>query len=197
MSDQVCAKCGEKLEASALSCWACGTLTPLGRRAKRLPEDEDETWRKSVEAAKARHGQRPAVDPDEVLRKVLAESGTEEQIQRVTRVGIAHDDARTDHTRLRASSRTVATVGILLAVLFAMAGLLLVAFALVVLPGNSGALLSLVGVVVFGAAAIAVYFVFRTLAGMIEAVADAADNARRSVLLLRETIAASKPQEGE
>ncbi|MGE5531983.1 MAG: hypothetical protein ACM3VW_07715, partial [Bacteroidota bacterium] len=80
---------------------------------------------------------------------------------------------------------------------FALAGLLVVALALVILPDNGGALLSLVGVVVFGAAAIAVYFVFRTLAGMIDTVADAADNARRSVLLAREALAATKKQDGE
>lgn len=197
MSDQVCAKCGEKLEPGALSCWACGTLTPEGLKAKGVPEDEEETWRKSVAAAKARHGQAPAVDADEVLRKVIAETGTEEQLQRVTRVGLAHDDARTDYTRFRSSSRTVGTVGTLLSVLFALAGLLVVALALVILPDNGGALLSLVGVVVFGATAIAVYFVFRTLAGMIDTVADAADNARRSVLLAREVLAAAKKQYGE
>jgi uncharacterized membrane protein len=162
-----------------------------------VPEDEEETWRKSVAAAKARHGQAPAVDADEVLRKVIAETGTEEQLQRVTRVGLAHDDARTDYTRFRSSSRTVGTVGTLLSVLFALAGLLVVALALVILPDNGGALLSLVGVVVFGATAIAVYFVFRTLAGMIDTVADAADNARRSVLLAREVLAAAKKQYGE
>lgn len=193
MSDDRCAKCGEELKADALTCWACGTLTSAGRKARGLPEDEEETWRRSVEAAKVRQTQAPAVDPDEVLRQVIAKTGTEEQIQRVTRAGLGHDDARTDYSRFRASARTLSTIGLLLAVLFALAGLLIVVLALVILPGGGGALLSLAGLVLCGAAALAVYFVFRHLSEMIATVADSADNARRSVLLMRELLVAKDP----
>lgn len=186
MADQQCSKCGEALADDALTCWACGTLTEAGRKAKRLPADEDETWRRSVEAAKTRHREKPAIDPDEALRQVVAQTGTEEQLQRVTRVGMAHDDTRSDYAKLRGAARTLATVGLLMAVLFALAGLLTVVLALMTLAGAAAFVLALTGLLVCGTAAIAFYLIFRALSDLNLTVADAADNARRAVLLLRE-----------
>lgn len=197
MAEERCVKCNETLGDAALTCWACGTLTEAGRKAKRLPEDEDETWRRSVEAAKARQKEKPAVDPDEALRQVVAQAGTEEQLQRVTRPAPAHDDTRSDYAKLRGTARTMASMGLLLAVLFALAGLLTVVLALMALSGVSGGaafLLALTGLLVLGTAAIAVYLIFRHLSHLSLVVADAGDNARRAVLLMRERTPQSADQ---
>ena len=192
MTDQLCAKCGEALGAEALTCWACGTLTAAGRRAKGLPEDEDELWRRSVEAAKVRQSQKPAVDPDEVLRKVVAETGTEDQVQRLNRAGLGHDDQRTDYSSLRGSARGMSMMGLLLAALFAVSGLLVVVFAVMTQDdGGTAAVLSLLGLLLTATAASAVYFLFRHLSILTTTLADTADNARRAVLLAREQHAAA------
>ena len=186
MADEKCAKCGEILDAGALSCWACGTLTEAGRQAKGEPADEAEVWRRSVEAAKARQKEKPAVDADEVLRQVIAKTGTEEQVQRAVRGSHVHDEFRSDQTRLRGSARTIATVGLLVAVLFAVAGLLAVVAALMVLSGGPAFVLGLAGLLVCSTAAIAFYLICRALSELSLAVADTADNVHRTVLLLRE-----------
>ena len=195
MDENRCAKCGEELKAEALTCWACGTLTAAGRRAKGLPDNEEELWRHSVEAAKARAAEKPVVDPDEALRKVIAQSGTEEQLQRVNRAGLAHDDLRSDYAALRASAGTTKTMGLLLAVLFALSGLLLVVRAILTQTGSAVAAEVLAVLVLSVTAAVSVHLGFRYLADLTLAVADAADNARRSVLLLREQAAARAKDE--
>lgn len=196
MAEERCVKCNETLGDGALTCWACGTLTEAGRKAKRAPEDEDETWRRSVEAAKARQKEKPPVDPDEALRRVVAKTGTEEQLQRVTRADLAHDDTRSEHAKLRASARTLATVGVLVAVLFAVGGLLTVAFALMQLTGGAAFVLAFTGLLLCTTAGVAFYLLFRYLSDLSLTLADTADNARRAVLLLREQPPSSKdPQE--
>jgi hypothetical protein len=192
MAETHCAKCGEELKPEALTCWACGILTAAGRKAKGLPENEseDETWRRSVEAARARQTQKPAVDPDAVLRQVVAQTGTEEQLQRVTRPSLAHDDQRSDYSPVRDSARTLATLGMLLAALFALAGLLVVVLAIMTKEGAAASVQALAGMLLAGAAALSVYLGFKYLSDLSLTAADAADNARRAVLLLREQLAA-------
>jgi hypothetical protein len=189
MADTRCSKCGEVLKTEALTCWACGTLTAAGRRAKGLPDDEEETWRRSVEAAKARQAQAPTLDPDEVLRQVVAQTGTEEQLHRVSRGELAHDDQRSDYVALRDSARSIANMGMLLAVLFALSGLLLAVLALMTKSGGAAFVQAAAGLLLAGTAAVAVHLGFRYLADLSLTLADAADNSRRAVLLLREQVA--------
>lgn len=195
MSAERCAKCGEELKPGALTCWACGTLTPAGRRAKGLPEDEEELWRRSVEAAKTRHTQKPTIDPEAALLKVLAETGTEEQLQRVTRRGLGHDDQRTDYAAFRSSASTLFLLGSLLAVLFLLVGMLVVAAAVMTQAGGVAILASVAAIILFGTTGLTIYFAFRYLAEMMRTVADAADNARRAVLLVREQLTAQTSTE--
>ncbi|MEI6503670.1 MAG: hypothetical protein WCP21_21895 [Armatimonadota bacterium] len=194
MAEERCAKCGEELKAGALSCWACGTLTAAGRKAKNLPPDEEELWKRSVEAAKVRHNEKPAIDPEEALRQVIAQTGTEDQVQRAARPA-GYDEGRGAYTKLRDSASSLPTIGLLVSVLFALVGLLIVALALMVLPTGAAAVLSIAGLVLGIAGATTVHFVFRHLADVMVATSDAADHARRAVSLLREQQATQLKEE--
>lgn len=197
MSALNCAKCGAELPAGALICHHCKALTPAGRQARGLgAESEDEAWVQAVQAARSRLGQRPQVDPDAVLRQVVAQTGTEEQIQRVTRDDIAHDDRRSDYAAVRGNARLVSTMANLLALALALAGLLWLVAALTAAGGGfEGMLRGTAAAVLCGAGALGVFLVGKVLADALPLWADLADNSRRTVLLLRhlrETLAERK-----
>jgi hypothetical protein len=192
-----CAKCGAALPEGALICHECKTLTPAGREARGLgAQSEDEAWAHSVQAAKERHAHRPPMDPDAVLRQVVAQTGTDDQLQRLTRDEIALDDRRTQYAGFRAAAKGLLTAGTLVAVLLAIAGLLWLV-ALIVRANNSlAAIPEGMGVAVaMGALAMAAYFVFRFLAEAVTILADLGDNSRRTVLLLRGL--AARPEKDE
>ena len=187
MSAQICAKSGAELPEGALICHHCKALTPAGRQARGLgAETEDQAWTQAVQAARSRQGQRPQVDPDEVLRQVVAQTGTDEQIQRVTRDDIAHDDRRSDYTALRGNVRLVTTMSNLLATALALAGLLWLVAALTASNGGfEGLLRGTAAAVLCGAGALGVFLAGKLLADALPVWADLADNSRRTVLLLR------------
>jgi hypothetical protein len=187
MPEDKCAKCGATLPEGALVCHDCKTLTPTGREARGLgAQSEDEAWAQSVQAAKERHAHRPPVDPDAVLRQVVAQTGTDDQLQRLTRDDIALDDRRTEYAAFRAVGKGLLSVGTMLAVLLAAAGLLRLVVVIVQANNSVSAVPEGMGVAVYmGALAMAAYFLFRFLADAVTIVADIADNSHRTVLLLR------------
>lgn len=187
MATEKCTKCGAELPEGALICHECKALTPAGRQARGLDaETEDQAWAGAVQAARARQAQRPQLDPEAVLRQVVAQTGTEEQIHRVTRDDLAHDDRRSDYSAFRANVRLVATMGNLLAMALALAGLLWLVAALMSADGGfEGLMRGTAAAVLCGAAALGVFLAGKLLADAIPVWADLADNARRTVLLLR------------
>jgi hypothetical protein len=186
MPEDKCAKCGAALPDGALICHECRALTPAGARARGLgTESEDEAWAQSVRDAQERHAHKPAIDPDEVLRKVVKRTGTEDQILRLTREDIAFDDRRTEYTTLRASGRGLLKIGTVLAALLATGGLLLLVGVIMQGEGGGAVPQGLGTAVLMCAAAMAVYFVFRFMADAVAVFADLGDNSRRTVLLLR------------
>lgn len=197
MPEDKCAKCGAALPEGALICHHCKALTPAGIRARGLGADnEDEAWVQSVREAQARHAHRPSVDADEVLRKVVTQTGTEDQILRLTRQEIAFDDRRTEYSAVRTTGQGLLKIGTVLAALLATGGLLLLVGA--ILQENAGGSAIPVGLglaILMLAAAMAVYFVFRFMADAVVVFADLGDNSRRLVLLLRAVQEALQKQE--
>lgn len=187
MAEVTCEKCGETFGDTALTCWACGTLTAAGRKARggAAPDDE-EAWRQSVEAARARQGQAAAVDPDAALKQVLAQTGTEEPRPHAAKKKTPVLEARTDYTALREAASTTNTLGLLLAVLFALAGMLLVVVAILSQAGPLASIAGVAALLLFGALAITVNHAFRSLATVMTTAADAAESARRAVAMLRD-----------
>jgi hypothetical protein len=194
-----CERCGQELQDKALTCWACGQLTEAGRQARAAGGgDEDETWRRSVAAARQRQQERPVVDPEAVLRQVVAETGTEGERERVNRADLAHDDRRTEYPRLREAARAMSLLGLLLACVLLLAGMLLVVATVVLGQGEVSMIMAGVGAgVLFGGLGLGAYFMLRYWAEALAAVADAADNSRRSVLLLRDLIRQTTAKEGD
>lgn len=192
MAQEHCAKCGEELSEGALTCWACGTLTPAGRRAKNLPPDEEELWKRSVEAAKARQKEKPTVDPNEALRLVLAQSGTPQEPQRASRPPSPFDELRNPYAKLRDAATTLPTIGLLVAVMFALGGLLIVALGLMTLEIGAATVLGLAGIVLGIAGATTVHFLFRHLAEVMTTTAEAAEHSRHALQLLREQATQSR-----
>ncbi|MEN6301368.1 MAG: hypothetical protein ABFD96_01510 [Armatimonadia bacterium] len=188
MSQVTCEKCGELLEGTALTCWACGTLTAAGRKAKGESAENDEVWRRSVEAARARQTQAPAVDPDEALKRVLAQTGAPEHTPHVPPrpAGIPAVEHRTDYMRLRDEASTTSTLGLLLAVVFALAGVLLVVVAILSQAGPLASIAGVAALLLFGGLSVTTHYVFRNMASMMTTVADAAESARRALALLRD-----------
>lgn len=187
MPEEKCAKCGAALPEGALICHECKALTPAGVRARGLgAADEDEAWAQSVRDAQARHAHKPRVDADEVLRKVVRQTGTEDQILRLTREDIAFDDRRTEYASVRTTGRGLLKIGTVLAALLATGGLLMLVGGIMEGEATNGAIpLGLGTAVLMCAAAMAVYFVFRFMADAVAVFADMGDNSRRTVLLLR------------
>lgn len=187
MPEEKCANCGAALPEGALICHECKALTPAGIRARGLgAKDEDEAWEQSVREAQARHAHRPPVDPDEVLRKVVRQTGTEDQILRLTREDIAFDDRRTEYGAVRATGRGLLKIGLVLAALLATGGLLMLVGAVAQEDAGWSAIpLGLGTAILMFAAALAIHFVFRFMADAVAVFADLGDNARRTVLLLR------------
>jgi hypothetical protein len=169
MPDIKCEKCGETLKEDALSCWACGTLTPAGLRA-RGAQDDDDTWRQSVEAARQRQTQPPAVDPDAALQRALAQAGAEAPPSR--RPPEPAHDLRLDGQKLASAAATMASLGALLAFLTVLGGL--IAMVAGILSG--GALGMLMGVAAFvfvGGLALTIFFQSRFLADIGRSLSDA------------------------
>lgn len=187
MAEDKCEKCGAVLPDGALICRECRALTEAGRRARGLgAETEDQAWAKSVQAARERQGKAPAVDADAVLRQVVARTGTDDQILRVTRDEIAHDDRRTEYPAFRSGAKSLFTIGSLLSAVFAAAGLMLVVVAVTRAQDGVSAVLSGMAVaMVLGALGMGTFILFKYLADAVPLLADMADNSRRTVLLLR------------
>ena len=194
MPEDKCAKCGAALPEGALICHECKTLTPAGREARGLgARNEDEAWAHSVQAAKERHAHRP---PVAVLRQVVAQTGTDDQLQRLTRDEIALDDRRTQYAGFRAAAKGLLTAGTLVAVLLAIAGLLRLVVIIVQASNTVAAIPEGMWVAVsMGALAMAAYFLFRFLAEAVTILADIGDNSRRTVLLLRGLAARAEKDE--
>lgn len=183
MPDFQCEKCGETLREGALTCWACGTLTEAGRRAREAAGDDDETWRQSVEAARRRQAEQPAVDPDAALERVLVETGQDLPVTR--RRPEPTLDLRRDSQQLLSSSETMGSLGALLAFLTSLGGVLTAVAG--ILSGNTIQLLAgLAGLVAFGGLALFAYFQARFLAEMGRALTDALQQLRRLQAALQE-----------
>lgn len=188
MAQVKCEKCGEALEDTALTCWACGTLTAAGRKAKGEAAESDEVWRRSVEAARARQAQAPAVDPEEALKRVLAQTGVPEHAPRPPHhpAGPPAVELRTDYIRLRDDATTTSTLGLLLAVLFALVGVLLVSVAILSQAGPLATLAGVAALLLFGGLSVTIHYIFRNMAALMTTVADAAESTRRALAMLRD-----------
>jgi hypothetical protein len=188
MSD--CERCGQALTDQALTCPACGQLTAAGRQAQTGDQgDDDEIWRQSVAAARQRQRERPMLDPEAVLQQVVASSGTEAERQRASRGELAHDDRRTDCPRLRQAAKAMGTLGLLLASVMLVAGMMLLVAMMVLGQGEMAyTMVGSAAAILWGGMGIGAYFLLRYWAETLTAVAQAADDSRRSVLLLRELI---------
>lgn len=175
MADIKCDKCGETLPADALTCWACGTLTPAGR-AHRGAGDDDEAWRQSVEAARQRQTHAPAVDPDAALERVLAETG--QDLPATRRRPEPALDLRRDTQQLVSSAETLSSLGALLAFLTSLGGL--IGAVVGILSGNRLELLAgLAAFIAVGGIALFMYFQCRFVAEMGRVLADTAHQLRR------------------
>jgi len=195
LSDIRCEECGQALDKDDLTCWACGALTERGKRQKRgesepptTEADTDEAWRQSVEAAKRRRQTEPPVDPDEALQQVLAQQGAVEELARVTEAAApTYQRERSEYPALRLLSGSLNYVAMGAAAIFAVMAVIILAYSLS-LFGQESKLAPLIG---FGAAvftgvmAMLVYYVFRVMGEAVGAMADAADNSRRTVVVLR------------
>jgi len=192
-----CRDCGQELSAEDLNCWACGALTDRGR-AQRLSagsqDDDEEQWRKSVEAARARKQQKPKVDPDKALEQALAQQGMTDAVTRVatlTKAGLDTGEAPgrdlTDYAELREIRRTLTTLSMGLGAVLAVLAVVVVAYSLSLLgEGDTIAPIAGFGVGVFIVVTGAViYYMFRVIAELITIFADTADNTRRTVAALR------------
>jgi len=192
-----CTECGQELSADDLNCWACGALTSRGR-AQRLggddAADEDDEWRKSVEAAKARKQQTPQVDPDEALEQVLAQQGMTDEVTRVstlTKSGLDSGDPvardRTEYADIRDTQRALTTLAMGLGALLAVLAVVVIAYSLSLLANDDPmAPIAGFGVGIFIVVAAAItYYMFRIMSELIGIFADTADNTRRTVAALR------------
>lgn len=179
MPEIKCEKCGETNPAEALTCWACGALTPAGRQARQAAQagtDDDEAWRQSVQAARQRQAARPAVDPDEALKRVLAETGQEPPAGRPRPEPAV--ELQREARELYGSADTLRSLGALLAFLISLGGLLAAVVGIL-----SGSVIQLLGgiaaFVAIGGLALFVYFQCRFLAEVGHAAADSARQLRR------------------
>jgi len=183
MPDTQCEKCGETLKDGALTCWACGTLTAAGRRAREAAGDDEETWRRSVEAARRRQTAQPAVDADEVLQRVLVDTGQDRPATR--RHPEPTLDLRRDSQKLIAASETLGSLGALLAFLTSLGGL--IAAAVGILSGNTIQLLAgIAAFVAVGGLALYAYFQCKFLAEMGRALTDALQQLNRLHVAVQE-----------
>lgn len=183
MPDITCDKCGETLKDDALTCWACGTLTPAGRRAREAAGDDEDTWRRSVEAARRRQTEQPAVDPDAVLQRVLTETGQDLPTTRRRPEPVL--DLRRDSQQLLTSAETLGSVGTLLAFLTSLGGLL--AAVVGILSGNTIQLLAgIAALISVGGLALFTYFQAKFMAEMGRALTDALQQLRRLHVAIHE-----------
>jgi hypothetical protein len=183
MPDIKCEKCGETLKEDALTCWACGTLTPAGRRAREAGQDDDDAWRQSVEAARRRQSEQPAMDPEAVLQRVLVDTGQDLPVTRRRPEPVL--DLRRDSQKLLASAETLGSLGALLAFLTSLGGLL--AAVVGILSGNTIQLLAgLAAFIAVGGLALYAYFQCKFLAEMGRALTDALQQLNRLQVTLQE-----------
>ncbi len=189
LSDIRCEECGQALSADDLTCWACGALTERGRRHKRgeAAEDEEE-WSRSVQEAQRRRQAEPQVDPDEALQRVLAEQGAVDELARATRTdkpGQYPD--RSEYPGLRALTGSLNYLAMGAAAVLAVMAIIILAYSLSMI-GEESMLAPMIGfgaAVFTGIAAMIAYYCLRFMAEMVEAMADTADNSRRSLVVLR------------
>ena len=189
LSDLRCEECGQALAEEDLNCWACGALTERGRRRKRGDEaDDEEEWSRSVEEAKQRREAEPQVDPDEALRQALAEQGAVDELARATQADEpAQYPDRSEYPGLRGMISSLNYVAMGAAAIFAVMAIIILGYSLSTV-GEGSMLAPLIG---FGAAVLAgivamlVYYLLQFMAEMAEAMADTADNSRRTVVALR------------
>ena len=181
--DIKCEKCGEALKEDVLSCWACGTLTPGGRRARAAGQDDDDAWRQSVEAARRRQAEQPAVDPEAALQRVLVDTGQDLPVTRRRPEPVL--DLRRDSQKLLAAAETLGSLGVLLAFLTSLGGLL--AAVVGILSGNALQLLAgLAAFIAVGGLALYAYFQAKFLAEMGRALTDALQQLNRLQVALQE-----------
>lgn len=192
LSNIRCSECGQALAEDDLTCWACGALTERGRKHKQgtEAEDDDEQWRRSVEEARKRREAEPQVDPDEALRTVLARQGVAAQPSTPEAPEVSqtppHRD-RSEYPALRRMTSGLSYAAVGAAVVLAVMAVIMLAYSMS-LFGQDDPLLPLIGfcaAVFVGLAAMLVYYLLRFMAESIEAVADTADNSRRSLVVLR------------
>ena len=172
LSDIRCEECGQALDKDDLTCWACGALTERGKRQKRGESEPPTT----------------EADTDEALQQVLAQQGAVEELARVTEAAApTYQRERSEYPALRLLSGSLNYVAMGAAAIFAVMAVIILAYSLS-LFGQESKLAPLIG---FGAAvftgvmAMLVYYVFRVMGEAVGAMADAADNSRRTVVVLR------------
>ena len=190
LSDIRCEECGQALSEDDLNCWACGALTERGQARRRAAEtgDTDDEWRRSVEAARSRRDVTPVVDPDEALRRTLAEQGAVEELARLAHAREPEDlAARTRYSTLRGYANILNYLAMGSGAILGVMAIIIVAFSLSVATSGEpiGAMAGFGGAVIAGIAALLSYYLLRLTAEMVNISADVADDTRRTLAILR------------
>ncbi len=193
LSKARCKKCGQVLAEDELTCWACGALTELGEAHKRAQapsgaSDEDEEWRRSVEAAKKRRQQVPAVDPDEVLQRALAEQGVEPAALKTPSKLADPVIERSEYREVRDMTKLLTYLAAGTAAILGIMGITTLAFSFTLFGGGNDITTPMLGfgiAVLFGMLALLAYYLLQLMGKIVGIVADMADNTRRSVITLR------------
>jgi hypothetical protein len=187
-----CEECGQALSEDDLNCWACGALTERGRAQRRAAETggaDDDEWRRSVEAARRRREATPAVDPDEALRRTLAEQGAVEELARLAHAKEPEDiSGHTRYSTLRGYANILNYLAMGSGAILGVMAIIIVAFALSVATSGEAiaAMAGFGAAVIAGIAALLSYYLLRLTAEMVNISADVADNTRRALAILND-----------